>query len=323
MKTMKELSKPKVSVCMPNYNCSRYLPEAIESVLKQSYTDFEFIIIDDCSTDDSLDIIKRYAEKDKRIIVHKNERNVGQTKNLNLCLREARGDYIKFVFSDDTLVSDDAVKKMVEVLESNDQIALVASARYSINEFSTVLGVISGYKDGITCGGTEIIKDCLLTQTNKIGEPTSSLFRKKHVERGFNEKYNKNQDWEMWFHILEQGSFSYIDQPLCSFRTHPLQLTNLYMKNGLYFAEPYYILKDYAEKPYMHSSKWEKMYLYYLPAFEIWNRYKKGRTITLRKAIDKIHEHYGVTKYILFYPIYKIYRAYLSTQKRIKKIRFN
>ena len=312
--------KPKVSVCMPNYNCSRYLPEAIESVLRQSYENFEFIIIDDCSTDNSLEIIKRYAAKDDRIIVRANSVNIGQAKNLNLCLKHARGDYVKFVFSDDLLSSDDALKKMVKILDINNDITLVASSRYLINEFSTVVGIQAGYKGGIMCSGTEIIKDCLITQTNKIGEPTVVMFRKKNAERGFNEKYNKNVDWEMWFHILEQGRFAYIDEPLCAFRRHPLQLTKLYLEKELYFEEPYYMLKDYVDKPYMNFSMCGKKYLFYVPAFEIWNLYKKGHKISLRDALHKIQEQYGMIKFVLYYPLYKIYKGHLSAQKRIKKI---
>ncbi len=312
--------RPKVSVCMPNYNYSQYLSEAIESVLRQSYSNFEFLIIDDCSTDNSLEIIKHYAEKDKRISVWVNRENIGQSRNLNLCLNHARGDYIKFVFSDDVLSSLDALKRMVDIFESDSNITLVASSRYSINESSEILGVLSEYKDGVACNGIDIIKDCLITQTNKIGEPSAVMFQKKYAQRGFNEKYNKNVDWEMWFHILEQGKFVYIDEPLCSFRTHPRQLTKQYLTKKNYFAEPYLMLKEYGSKPYMDYSVWGKTYLHYVPAYEIWNIYKKSRRITLLSALSIIRTQYGIAKFVVFYPLYKAYRAYLSAQKRIKKL---
>jgi glycosyltransferase involved in cell wall biosynthesis len=77
------MNPPKVSVLMPNYNCEKYLPEAIESILSQSFTDFEFIIIDDGSTDKSWEIIQKYAEKDERIIAIKNKENLKICKTLN------------------------------------------------------------------------------------------------------------------------------------------------------------------------------------------------------------------------------------------------
>jgi glycosyltransferase involved in cell wall biosynthesis len=311
------MMKPKVSVCMPNYNCSRYLPEAIESVLKQSYADYEFIIIDDCSTDDSLEIIGRYASKDGRIKLLINSENIGQAKNLNACLKQTTGEYIKFVFSDDVLHSADAIKKMVDVLNSNEDIALVASARYSIDETSSVIGVLSSYKNGMVCGGTDVIKDCLFTNTNKIGEPTVVMFRKKHAHRGFDEKYNLNVDWEMWFHILEQGKFAYIDEPLCSFRNHPFQQTRLSREKQIHLVEPFYMLNAYGKKPYLHCSFFQEIYLFYVPAINIWNLYRKYHAITRDTAFQKIANQYGVTKFICNYPIYKIYKAYVSVQKRV------
>lgn len=309
---------PKVSVCMPNYNCSRYLRDAIESVLKQSYRNFEFIIIDDCSTDESLEIIKGYANKDQRIVVRVNENNIGQAKNLNLCLKYSKGEYIKFVFSDDMLFSADAIKKMVEILEADNKIALVASARYSIDEKNGVRGILSGYKGNIKSSGTEIIKDSLFSQRNKIGEPSVVMFRRRHAERGFNEKYNQNVDWEMWFHILEQGNFAFIDEPLCSFRTHMLQQTRLNREKQIHLIEPFYLLREYVAKPYVDFSLFKKAYIYYLPAYEIWRQYKKFQRIPLWAAIVKIRDNYGLFKFIAFYPLYKTYKTALSIIRHVK-----
>jgi glycosyltransferase involved in cell wall biosynthesis len=303
---------------MPNYNCSRYLPEAIESVLKQSYIDFEFIIIDDCSTDESLGIIKNYAQKDRRIVVRVNNKNIGQAKNLNLCLKYSKGEYIKFVFSDDMLFSADAIKKMVEILDADNEIALVASARYSIDEKTDVRGILSDYKGNIKSLGTEIIKDSLFSQRNKIGEPSVVMFRRRFAKRGFNEKYNQNVDWEMWFHILEQGNFAYIDEPLCSFRTHLLQQTSLNREKQIHLIEPFYLLRDYAQKPYVDFLMFKKAYVLYLPAYEIWREFKKFRRISLLAAIRKIHRHYNLFKFIAIYPIFKIYKTTMSIMRRLK-----
>ena len=84
------MKSPKVSVLMPNYNCQAYLPEAIESILNQSFTDFEFIIIDDGSTDRSWEIIQDYANKDKRIVAIKNEKNIGISAGRNKLLEHAK-----------------------------------------------------------------------------------------------------------------------------------------------------------------------------------------------------------------------------------------
>ncbi len=139
----------KVSICMPNYNFAQYLPEAIESVLRQSYSDFEFVIIDNCSTDNSVEVIQRYAGKDARIKLNVNKQNIGLVNNLNLCLQKARGDYIKFLFSDDLLASENALEQMVTVLDAHEGISLVASARNVIDYQSSILKIWSEYKGKI------------------------------------------------------------------------------------------------------------------------------------------------------------------------------
>lgn len=311
---------PKVSVCMPTYNYARYLPEAIESVLKQNYTDYEFIIIDDCSTDNSVEVIRSYANKDRRISLIINECNLGQAKNLNKCLNHAQGEYIKFVFSDDFLISDRALERLVSVLDQDPDIALVTTARYFVDEKSNILETLSEYEASIVCIGTEVVRDCLLEQKNKIGEPTSVLFRKKHAKRGFNENYNQNVDMEMWFHILEQGKFAYIHEPLCSFRTHSNQQTKLNVEKGTHFADLFRIWNDYNQKPYVRFSLVRRAYAAYFPAFEIWKFYKKYHRITLHTAINKIHSQFGIAKFVVLFPVFRIYRTHMSIKRRVRKL---
>jgi glycosyltransferase involved in cell wall biosynthesis len=311
----------KVSVCMPNYNGARYLPEAIESVLKQRYSDFEFLIIDDCSTDGSLEIINKYAKKDPRIVVRVNDVNVGQTKNLNLCLKHARGEYIKFVFSDDVLNSSEVIERMVDILDANDDVALVSSARYLIDENSTIRGILSEYKEDFEDDGKTVITDCLFSQKNKVGEPTVAMFRKAYAARGFREQFTVNLDWEMWLHILEQGNFVYISEPLCSFRMHANSQTALNEKKPTrWFAEHFNLLRDYGSKPYVHLSRLQRTYMGYLPAFEIWRFYKKFHRISLRTALQEIQSNYGVLRFCCLYPMYKLYKMVLSVKKRISRL---
>ncbi len=316
---------PKVSICMPTYNFDRYLPEAIESVLKQSYGDFEFIIIDDCSKDNSVEVIKRYAEKDKRIIFKVNEDNLGMVNNWNLSLKYAQGEYIKFLFGDDVLVSDKALERMVLVLDTKDDIALVATARNVIDDRSVIRQVLSEYKGSIGYVGTDIIQDCLVEQKNKIGEPSVVMFRRKHASRGFDGRYRQAVDLEMWFHILEQGNFAYIDEPLCSFRSHPNQQTQINIAQRVLSDEAFQLLEDYANKPYINLSPVKREYMRYVPVYAVWKQYKK-KQITLQSALDKIRKHYNILKFIIFYPVFKVYKFSKSTirpiTRRIKKLSF-
>lgn len=101
-----------VSIIMPSYNSEKYLPQTIESVLAQSYKNFELLIVDDCSTDNSVSVIKEYQEKDSRIRLFHNEQNQGCAYSRNLALREAKGDWIAFLDSDDLWLPEKLTKQL-------------------------------------------------------------------------------------------------------------------------------------------------------------------------------------------------------------------
>src|ERR1700710_708832 len=126
------ISQPKVSVLVPVYNAEKYLAECLDSILTQDFTDYELLISDDCSTDGTAAIIESYAAKDPRIRWWRNPVNLKQAANLNLCLREARGELIKFVFADDKLLTTTALRQMVQVLEADSSVVLVSSASHTI-----------------------------------------------------------------------------------------------------------------------------------------------------------------------------------------------
>lgn len=107
-----------VSIITPNYNCGRFVAETIESVLAQTYTNWEMIIVDDCSTDDSLQTINKYAERDDRIKVLVNEKNSGAAISRNLALSMAKGKWIAFLDSDDLWLPE-KLEKQVAFMEKN------------------------------------------------------------------------------------------------------------------------------------------------------------------------------------------------------------
>ena len=301
-------ANPKVSVCIPTYNYGRFLPEAIESVLDQRYGNYELIIIDDCSRDDSSAIIEKYSRLDGRIAYHINESNKGMVDNWNLCLQSARGDYIKFLFGDDVMSSERLLEKMVAIFDSRRDIALVASARNVIDEQSRILKVLTGYKGEIGYRGHEIIQDCLLEQKNKIGEPSAVMFRREHACRGFDKRYRQIVDLEMWFHILEKGNFAYIEEPLCSFRIHSDQQTKINIEHvDPDSAESFWLIEDYANKPYIHYSAVTREYMKYGPVYALWKLYKKGK-IPRQTALQNIKKHYTLKQFYLYYPFFRFFK---------------
>ncbi|MGH7488544.1 MAG: glycosyltransferase family 2 protein, partial [bacterium] len=96
--------KPTISVCIPTYNGAAYLARCLDSVLAQTFSDFEVVIVDDRSTDESVAIARGYAERDSRVQVFRNDVNLGLVGNWNRCVELSRGQWLKFVFQDDIVL---------------------------------------------------------------------------------------------------------------------------------------------------------------------------------------------------------------------------
>jgi glycosyltransferase involved in cell wall biosynthesis len=119
IKTMNK--QPLVSVLIPSYNSGKYLDDSVGSILVQSYSNWELIISDDCSTDDSFQIAQKYASKDKRIKAFKNAKNLGISGNMNKALKQCNGKYIAILDADDWSYPY-RLKEQVEAMESNEKI---------------------------------------------------------------------------------------------------------------------------------------------------------------------------------------------------------
>ena len=133
------MHSPKISVLIPTYNYARFLGEAIESVLSQDFRDFELLIVDDCSTDNTIEVARPFCQRDNRVRFAVNSSNLGMVKNWNHCLELARGYYIKFLFGDDKLCHPQALSKMIELLERNPSATLAASGRAILDEKSVTV----------------------------------------------------------------------------------------------------------------------------------------------------------------------------------------
>lgn len=129
--------KPRVSIGLPVYNGENYLREAIESVLAQTFKDFELIISDNASTDRTENICREYAAKDPRVRYYRNEKNLGSAKNFNLAFKLSSGEYFKWLAHDDTL-EPQFLERCVELLDRDQSILLACSKYYWVNEITGV-----------------------------------------------------------------------------------------------------------------------------------------------------------------------------------------
>ncbi|MGO9311403.1 MAG: glycosyltransferase family 2 protein [Syntrophobacteraceae bacterium] len=313
---------PKISVCIPTYNYGHYISSAVESVLNQHFTDFELIIVDDCSKDNTEEVVSRFLY-DKRVLFEKNERNLGLVGNWNKCLSKARGEYIKFVFADDMLASDKALGRMAGILDSDPSVSLVASARHLIDSESGIIGLTSGFPQDFIADGPEVINRCLRVSRDKeymnlIGEPTVVMFRRADCARGFDDRYYQIPDLEMWFHLLEKGRFAFTAEPLASFRIHPGQKTRENDARVVGLDDHYLLFKEYFGKSYVHISSIIKFHRTFDQLYCLRKFGKKG-VISREEATRRILAHCSYWRFYCYYPIHKVMRLFFKIGRAIDR----
>ena len=313
------MNVPKISVCIPAYNHAGFIAQAIESVLGQICADYELLIIDDCSRDDTTYVIRSCAEKDTRIRCRINPTNLGMVANWNACLEEARGEYIKFLCSDDLLSSPHAVAQMAARLDGDRSVALVASARNFIDVDSGVIRTLDPLKGSGEQSGKVVINRCLREQHNLIGEPTAVMFRKSDGRRGFLPYYRQIVDLEMWFHLLEKGKLSYIDAPLCSFRIHAGQQTERNTNTLNVLDDNVHLCREYMDKPYVSIGYVEKRFIQCDNVYKMWKMHRRG-LVGKEAAVEAIEKWYGYRRFRVIYPAYKVYKPLRKLKRRIRRL---
>ncbi|MDR3459435.1 MAG: glycosyltransferase [Verrucomicrobiae bacterium] len=298
---------PKVSVCIDVYNYADFLPQAIESALAQTLRDLEVIVVDDCSTDDSHAVACRYARQDARVRVHRNPANLGMVKNRNACLKLAQGEFVKFVHADDYLCAPAALGKMVARMEASPATALVACAmQYVREDGGATERSPRHFPETRLLAGTTVIARCLLEQKNLIGGPSATLFRRRLAARGFDEKYFHAADLEMWFHLLEQGCFGYVDEPLVAYRWHGRQQTEKDRGTLTQANDQRALLHTYLHQPYLRLRAWMKKYLEHEAVRQTLRRCRKLGEPAVAAAV--LREYGGRRRYWLNYPGFLAWR---------------
>lgn len=230
------MAVPKVTVIMPNYNYARYLPERIESVLSQSYQDYEIILLDDCSTDNSREIIERYRSNPKVTEVIYNDSNSGTPfrqwfKGIEL----ARGEYIWIAETDDS-AKPDFLAKMVAALDANPKAAIAISGTECIDENGNTTDATFDRWDGTSEQGDGVVKvyngrDYLrhnMYWACYVYNASCVIFRKRAF---YEDDYSRSLsmrnagDWLFWSRMLCHGDIVEVREKLSYLRRHSQSVT--------------------------------------------------------------------------------------------------
>lgn len=207
---------PKISVVMPAYNSEKYIAEAIDSILKQTYTDFEFIIINDGSTDKTEEIILSF--NDKRIVYLKNEKNSGIVYTLNRGLDAAKGEYIARMDSDDISLPK-RFEEQLNFLQKHSNFAVLGTS-FEI------------FGEGIQKRYFPYSKNCKKAKAelffnSSLGHP-SVMIRKSIIDDNnlrYEEEYRGLEDFVFWWRLAKFGEMASLKKPLLKYRKHATQIT--------------------------------------------------------------------------------------------------
>ena len=213
------IHNPLITVLMSVYNGENFLSEPIESVLGQTFQNFEFLIIDDGSTDKSAEIINKYSNNDSRIVFIK-KNNTGLTDSLNIGLQHARGKWIARLDADDIALPN-RLNHQLNFVKANNDVSLLGGGCIEIDETGTEI------KEHAYPLGHNILMKHLMTG-NKFFPHSSAFFNRQIVIDlgGYNEQFSRSQDWDLWLRIGEIGRIACLDVPVIKLRKHSNMISN-------------------------------------------------------------------------------------------------
>lgn len=249
--------KPLVSVCIPAYNNAEYIKDTIDSILNQTYRNIELIVVDDCSTDHTAEVVENI--QDERLKLYRNGKNLGMAGNWNRCLELASGEYVKLICADD-MIDRDAIEREAEAMLENPTANPVESDTRLVDMSGKKTGAFKRYHKSGLVKGTKAAKAALLVQ-NFFGAPVNNLIRKSALLEvgGFDENFTYILDFDLWVSIACTGDVYIIHEFLNSFRVRRDSNTGVLIgqKRDVYNAEHRRLLKKHEAAGIVHMSRFD------------------------------------------------------------------
>jgi glycosyltransferase involved in cell wall biosynthesis len=260
-------SPPLVSVVTPVYNGGKYLAECIKSVLSQTYTNWEYIIVNNRSTDNTLEIAEQFRQQDKRISIYTNQEFVSVYQNHHIAFSQVavNSKYCKVLHADDCLFQD-CITQMVNVAESHPSVGIVGAYRL----FGTRVTLDGLPYPSTIVPGSEVSRLTLLGGFYVFGSPTSLLIRSdiiRNREAFYDEPHFPwHADREVCFQILQNWDFGFVHQVLTYSRLHDESRKPLSVALGTSIAENLMMLKKYGPL-YLTPKEYEQYLKRHLKAY--------------------------------------------------------
>lgn len=220
------IEKDLISIGIPFYNSEKYLADAIKSVIKQTYDDWELILIDDGSIDASLKIAKEFEKKDKRISVVSDGKNLGLPKRLNQLSKLSKGFYYARMDADDIMHPERLITQK-KYLDTHPEIDLLGTGLIAIDNDNTITGLRKGsFLDKI---GLKMV-----IQMAWCVHPTITGKRNWFIENPYDESLRRAQDYELWIRTVEHSKFVKLEEPFLFYREASTPSLNKYFDSTKY-----------------------------------------------------------------------------------------
>jgi glycosyltransferase involved in cell wall biosynthesis len=260
---------PKVSVVIPSYNHARFLRQRLDSVLRQSFRDFEVIILDDCSTDESRSILSEYA-KNPNIRIELNDKNSGSTfKQWNKGVRLARGEYVWLAESDD-YADARLLERLVGALDAEPAAVFAYCRSWKVDSEDRPNGSIEEYlmdldqdhwTEGFCAEGLDECKNYFIFR-NVVTNASAVVFRKStyDVVGGADESFRLCGDWKLWASMALRGRVLHLSEPLNYFRFHDGTVRGRDIKGGILAHESLRVVRWLLDRVTVPDTRRRKLF---------------------------------------------------------------
>lgn len=291
----------KVSVVIPTYNSVKFVTEAIDSVLAQTFTDFEILVIDDGSKDETREVL---AEKYGKLIRYLYKENGGVSTARNFGIENAKGKYIAFLDADDIWLPEKLEKQMRAFAENPKFKAGYTSLRKVTDDLKPI-GIIENER-------TDSLIEDLLLKGNIVGSPSSVIYLRElfKISGGFDKTLSQCADWEMWIRLAIQTDFIFIKEPLVNYRIHASNMSknaSLLEKDSLLLMEKGFALPELPESLKKKRKKgFAKNYMVLAGTYFHVGQYKDFLRCLWKSAIWD----FGQITYILKFPLRQLENSF-------------
>ncbi len=285
------MKNPKVSIVLPCYNGAKMIGEAIESVIAQTYQNWELIIVNDCSTDNTLEVAQKYADKDARIRVISNEKNSKLPATLNHGFREAKGEYWTWT-SDDNLLMPTMLEEMSGYLDAHPEFGMVVSDRFNIDENGTIIAEVRT---------PDNLNDDLISN-NGVG--ASFMYRSEVAKQAgvYSEELFLVEDYEYWLRLSFLTKIDTLHKLLYKYRVHGGSLSAT-RKEGIAAAKVKMRIQYLPKVEEKLKANRKGLLLYYYRIAD--NLKGKQRWQYIWTFTKKYPIRFGVKYFLVHYPHYK------------------